>query len=147
MFNLQAANTYFQPKRGKSNATYLACTEGSEEGMLQGREVIAKYKGNTYHGNVGCPVTINGERRWPILFEDSYFSQFRESVVRKWMLPVKKEFVAKQIDYVFISNRWRSSITDNKVRWGPSIHRNKTGPADHALVECTWSWRIRNVEE
>ena len=115
MFDLKAANTYFQPKGGKSNATYLACIEGSEEGMLQGREVIAKYKGKTCRGNVGCPVIIKGKRRWPILFDDSYFSQFCEKVVRKWLLPVKKKYVTKQIDYIFVSSRWLSSITNSKV--------------------------------
>ena len=53
MFDLQAANTYYQSRRGKSNATYMACVEGTEEGKLQGREVINKYKGIKYRGTIG----------------------------------------------------------------------------------------------
>lgn len=32
---------------------------------------------------------------------------------------------------------------DSKVRWAPSIFRNKFGKADHALVDCIWKWRLR----
>ena len=33
-----------------------------------------------------------------------------------------------------------------KVCWGPSIHRNINGKDDHAMVKCTWSWRLRAVK-
>ena len=46
-----------------------------------------------------------------------------------------------------VSNRWRSSVTQSKVRWGPSVHRSLSGKrSDHALVECTWKWRMRHVK-
>ena len=69
----------------------------------------------------------------------------------KWILKhmaivPKRERIEKQIDYVFVSNRWRSSVIDARVRWGPSMHRNIKGKDDHALVSCTWSWRLRAVK-
>ena len=60
---------------------------------------------------------------------------------------MKKKFVTKQIDYILVSHRWRSSIKDSKVRWGPSIHRNKHGAADHALVDCQWNWRVKDIQQ
>ena len=82
-------------------------------------------------------------------FEDQYQTISPENTIRKWMLPMEKKYVTKQIDYTFVSNRWRTSVKNSCVRWGPSIHRtcNKDGPADHTLVVCEWKWRIHNVKE
>lgn len=69
--------------------------------------------------------------------------------VEKHMLrtPSKRKTVTRQIDYIFVSNRWRSSVTDVKVLWGSSIHRNLHCKDDHALLMCQWCWRLRKVEE
>ena len=38
-------------------------------------------------------------------------------------------------------------IQNCRTRWGPSIHRDLHGENnDHALLECVWKWRIRNVK-
>jgi hypothetical protein len=50
----------------------------------------------------------------------------------------------KQLDYILVSNRWLTCVLDVNVRWGPSEHRNVYGRADHALVECKFSWKIRS---
>ena len=67
--------------------------------------------------------------------------------LEKWLLPLPMiDRKPSQIDYILVSNRWRSSIVDSKVRWGPSLHRNIHGKADHALVMCKWFWRVRKVK-
>ena len=54
------------------------------------------------------------------------------------------EKIGKQLDYVLISRRRKSCVTQCRPRWEPSIHRNIHGHRnDHALVECIWRWRIR----
>ena len=59
----------------------------------------------------------------------------------------QKKQIGRQLDYVFVSKRWASSVTNCRVRWEPSIHRNTHGvKADHALLECTWKWRIRTYK-
>jgi hypothetical protein len=84
LFGLTAINTRFQQKKGKSTATYLSCTEGSENGPLAGRSVRATYKGKHVFGKVRNQATINGKKRWTVWFEDaSYRSLFTERQVRK----------------------------------------------------------------
>ena len=49
----------------------------------------------------------------------------------------------KKLDYFFVSNRWRSSVTNSSTNWAPSFHR--FGKAfDHSLLQISWSWRVRN---
>ena len=38
-------------------------------------------------------------------------------------------------------------MKDSSVRWGPSEHRNLRGRADHGLVQCVWSWKVRAVKK
>ena len=38
-------------------------------------------------------------------------------------------------------------MTDCKVRWPPSIHRNKAGPADYGLLMCKFRWRVKEVKQ
>ena len=77
---LVAISTYFQPSRGKSNATYLAKDP--------------KYK-------------------------------------------------PSQIDYIVISSRWATSVTNSKVKWGVTCQRWGRH-YDHGLVFCVLKLRIRN---
>ena len=52
--------------------------------------------------------------------------------------------VGRQLDYVLVSTRWKSNITDCKPQWKHAMHRDKYGERnDHALLECCWKWRIR----
>lgn len=48
------------------------------------------------------------------------------------------------MDYILVSNRWLTCVLDAGVRWRPSEHRNIYGRADHALVQCKFSWKIRS---
>ena len=39
-------------------------------------------------------------------------------------------------------------MTQCRVRWAPSIHRDRHGEKnDHALVESLWTWRIKTVKQ
>ena len=52
--------------------------------------------------------------------------------------------MGSQLDYILISARRKSCIQQCKPLWGPSIHRDRHGfKNDHALVKCTWKWRLR----
>jgi exonuclease III len=46
-----------------------------------------------------------------------------------------------QIDYVLVSNRWKSGVSSCKVRWGPSIHRFGHR-FDHGMVHGTFRFRV-----
>ena len=47
-----------------------------------------------------------------------------------------------KLDYICVSNRWKSMVTKTETRWGPSIHR--FGQAfDHALLSATWRWKTK----
>ena len=48
----------------------------------------------------------------------------------------------RKLDYFLVSNRWRSSVTNSKVRWGPALHRFGE-KYDHGLLSITWAWRLR----
>ena len=61
-------------------------------------------------------------------------------------LPKTLEQLPTQIDYILVSNTWVPCVLDNKVRWGPTIHRH-TRNFDHAMVTMTWKDRLRKVKE
>ena len=159
-FDLFAVNTAFQSKRSSSNATFIKTTTATERyessmdlSFLSGREVSIRYHGKSIKGTVKNPDHSDSpdteNKKWNVTFEGGYSTKCSE----KWILnhtaktKLKRKRVQKQIDYIFVSNRWRSSVTDVKVRWGPSIHRNIRGKDDHALVMCQWRWRLREMEE
>ena len=51
-----------------------------------------------------------------------------------------------KLDYLCVSNRWKSMVINTGVRWGPSIHRFGH-QFDHALVSATWRWRTKKTEK
>ena len=60
-------------------------------------------------------------------------------------VPRDPTFNETQIDYILISSRWATAITDSKVRWGASI--NRWGRKyDHGLVNCLFTSRLRSVK-
>ena len=60
-------------------------------------------------------------------------------------LPNHTERRPTKIDYFFVSNRWKSSPSASKVKWGTSMHRFGT-KFDHGLLSLQWAWRVRNVK-
>ena len=51
-----------------------------------------------------------------------------------------------KLDYILISNRWKSMVINVETRWGPSIHRFGH-QFDHALVSATWRWRTKKTQK
>ena len=57
-------------------------------------------------------------------------------------LPKHKDRRPTKLDYVLVSNRWKSMATNSKVQWGASMHR--FGEVfDHALLPVGWAWKLR----
>ena len=153
MFDLFAVNTAFQPKKVTSNATFIQSvatnpSDANDMGQFIGRSVTSKYHGDWVDGVVSGSTLTDGKRLWTVEFDDSYTLLCGETWLRNHLksTPSKRKRAERQIDYIFVSNRWRSSVTDAKVMWGPSIHRNKYGKDDHALVKCTWCWKLRSAK-
>ena len=81
---------------------------------------------------------------WTVLFQDGYQLKCGKRRLRRLLAQTKNAQEKKQIDYILVSNRWRSSITDCRPDWGPSVHRSITGKrSDHALISCRWKWRMK----
>ena len=125
----------------------MSCTEKGDENVLVGRRVRTQYQGTRCFGTVQSKRRVRGKMRWTICFDDGYTADYCKCKVKKWVLPVHRKYSFKQIDYIMVSKRWASSVNSSKVRWGPSVHRNKDGRADHALVDCTWAWRVKQLKE
>ena len=51
-----------------------------------------------------------------------------------------------KLDYICVSNRWKSKIIRTEVKWSPSIHRFGH-QFDHGLVSTTWRWRTKKREQ
>ena len=154
--NLIAANTTFQPKQNSSVCTFLQTTKkGNTEtkvndfGAYVNQEVKTKYKNKWFDGVVEArESTGQGQPRWVVRFQDGHITRCDEKTLRKMLVYTQREQTGRQLDYVMVSRRWATSIENCRVRWGPSIHRNVHGvKSDHALLSCTWKWKIRTFKK
>ena len=50
------------------------------------------------------------------------------------------------LDYLCVSNRWKSMVMNTETRWRPSIHRFGQ-PFDHGLLHATWRWRTKKKKK
>ena len=92
---------------------------------------------------VGCSWQ-GGENIWNVCYADGYVEDYNSKRPRKLLLSIgKRDMIATQIDYILVSQRWLSCVQQSKACWGPSIHRNRFEPTDHALVKFIWKWRVR----
>ena len=48
----------------------------------------------------------------------------------------------KKLDYFFVSNRWRSCVTNSTTDWAPAAHRFGKF-FDHCLLKISWTWRVK----
>ena len=46
----------------------------------------------------------------------------------------------RKLDYICVSNRWKSLMINVEVKWGPSIHRFGK-PFDHGFLSAIWRWK------
>ena len=61
-------------------------------------------------------------------------------------IPKGKQKRPTKLDYLCVSNRWKSMILDCKVRWGPAIHRFDQ-QFDHGFLIAKWRWRTKRVKK
>ena len=92
---------------------------------------------------------INLMREHDLFAVDTLFKPKR----RKWgshyrycnatYLPKDSNLRPTKLDYICVSNRWKSQVINSDVRWGPSVHRFGQ-PFDHGFLSATWRWRTKN---
>ena len=61
-------------------------------------------------------------------------------------LPKDRKKRPTKLDYICVTDRWKSMVIDAKVQWGPSIHRFGQ-PFDHGLLSATWRWKTKKDEK
>ena len=153
MHELTAANTLFAPKHQEALYTFLQTKRKGETqqeahddfGQYVGRKVNAKYKGKWVEGRVVTTAYHQGRQKWVVKFTDGFTKKYARDGLSDILIRQQEEKVGRQLDYVLVSTRWKSCVTQCRAKWGPSIHRDRHGEKnDHALVECQWKWRIRN---
>ena len=129
----------------KRNKVRQPCKVTSH-GEHVGDNVLTQYRGNMVKGKVEAVYgTDNGDRRWIVRFADGYTKRYNKQSLLKILIYKETAKIGKQLDYALISNRWKSCVKNCRPRWGPAMHRDRHGHKnDHALVECTWRWRLKS---
>ena len=152
LHELTAVNTMFQPKCTSALYTYLQ-TKCKDQGAVDdygehvGARVRTRYKNAWYEGRVMSTYGRNGAQKWVIKFTDNYVRHYTRKQLENILVRCKRDKIGKQIDYILVSTRWKSCVVNCRTRWQPSIHRDIHGEKnDHALVQCTWKWRIRTIK-
>ena len=152
MHELTAANTMFAPKHQEALYTFLQTKKKEDTqqaahddfGQFVGREVSAKHEGKWVGGRVVTTTYHQGRQKWLVKFDDGFAKKYTKDNLEGILIHQQGEKVGRQLDYVLVSTRWKSCVTQCRTKWGPSIHRDRHGEKnDHALVECRWKWRIR----
>ena len=57
-------------------------------------------------------------------------------------MPKEKGRRPRKLDYLCVSNRWKSMVLNSDVKWGPSIHRFGQ-QFDHGLLSAKWRWKTK----
>ena len=151
LYNLTAMNTMFRPKKHQTVHTFLQTKrkEGDvHDDKYIGRSVKVKYNRRWTTGKVIAPSLISTEPAWIVRFEDGYIATYNEKQLAKILIHIQSEKTGHQLDYIFVSRRWKSCVRKCSVNWAPSRHRNLHGDKDdHGLLASTWTWRIRCVKQ
>ena len=117
------------------------CQQKKERSV--GQEVSVRYKDKRIKGVVKSKLLKKGMHKQllEIKFDDRYAVTCAPKKAKRWLVKTNTRHIFKQIDHILVSNRWRSSITNCKVHWSPSLHRSKWNvKQDQALVCCSWKW-------
>ena len=152
MHELTAANTLFEPKHVSALYTFLQ-TERSgtpdygDMGEYVGAKVKVRRGDKRVEGVVQATSSTGDAQEWLVRCSDGSTHHYHRTQLEKILVRTTKKKVGKQLDYILVSTRWKSCIQNCRTRWAPSIHRDLHGEKnDHALLECVWKWRIRNVK-
>ena len=165
LHELTAVNTLFQPRHGKEVHTYLQTapqqggtgrdtadaadnSASSDFGEYVGSLCKTTYKGRQIGGRVKAVYGGTTKKKWVIKFDDGLVLRCGPKTLSKLLVTKKKKQIGKQLDYILVSTRWKSCVRKCEPKWGPSMHRNVHGQkGDHALLACTWKWRLRTEKK
>ena len=149
LHELTAVNTLFKPRHPFALNTFLQTMRkenaDSDQGEYVGRKVRVKYRSKWCEGNVVATKAIDGKQNWIVKFRDGYIKHYNDRrELEEKMVFRQSPQMGRQLDYILVSTRWKSCVRNCKVKWRPSMHRDRHGHRnDHGLVECSWKWRIR----
>ena len=48
----------------------------------------------------------------------------------------------RKLDYICVSNRWKSMVINADTKWGPAYHRFGQ-KFDHGLLSARWRWKTK----
>ena len=120
----------------------------NDYGEYVGAYCKVKYHGKHVGGRVKAVFGGKKRKRWVIQFEDGFVVRCGEKTLAKMLVVRKRKQIGKQLDYIMVSSRWKSCVRSCAPKWGPSMHRNIHGQkGDHALLACTWQWRMRTEKK
>ena len=116
MYDLRAANTFFEPKKNKSTHTYLyteskakAC--GQDLGIYIGERVQCKKDNTELHGQVIAVQMPNATTedspalQWTIKFDNGTVDTFNAAELKNMLCKTEAKKAGKQIDYALVSAR------------------------------------------
>ena len=82
-------------------------------GQYVGRTLTTEYRGEQINGKVVEVEKRDTVKSWVIQFEDGYVLRCNEKWLEQRLKPLPKEKIKRQLDYILVSNRWKSSVS-----WG-----------------------------
>ena len=111
MYDLRAANTYFEPKKHKTPHTYLyteskAVASGQDLGIYVGERIRCTLNGQSLDGDV-IAVDLSDDAitndpsalQWTIRFDDGHIGTYDAAKLKSALSSIKTKQAGKQIDY------------------------------------------------
>ena len=74
-----------------------------------------KYLDKVYEGAVEAICHTNRDAKWIVRFDDGYVTTIGEKKLKRMIIHFKSKKIGHQLDYIFVSRRWASCVTDCKV--------------------------------
>ena len=70
----------------------------------------------------------------------------RKRLCNTTYLPKDPRTRPRKLDYMCVSNRWKSMVRNSSVKWAPAMHRFDQ-KFDHAMLSATWRWRTKKTDK